>query len=159
MKHFRFLINFIQVIDFDTLSGGALSINERNIEEVDSFTYLGVVVNAKKKTLKKKSNRKKSNCKKSNRKQLGVTGFTLLILLRSKTLHRNLKCMLFTTFITPMVTYGSETQCMPPSDESKFLVFVIKVLRIIFGAINERGKWRRRLNQELLELFEEPDTM
>lgn len=131
-------------------AGDGLTINGRNIEEVNSFTYLGAVVNAENNIEKEVQSR----IVKGNR-----CYFSLLKLLRSKMLHRNLKCKLYTTLIRPVVTYGAETWCMTQSEESKLRVFEMKVFRTIFGAVKERGIWRRRFNHELLQRFGEPDIV
>lgn len=34
-----------------------------------------------------------------------------------------------------------------------------KILRFIFGAVQENGQWRRRFNFELYKLYDEPDVI
>jgi hypothetical protein len=38
------------------------------------------------------------------------------------------------------------------NDESKISIFERKVLRKIYGPVNDRGKWRIRYNNELYQL-------
>jgi hypothetical protein len=46
---------------------------------------------------------------------------------------------------------------MYKNDESKISVFERKVLRKIYGPVNDKGKWRIRFNNELYQLLGEPD--
>ena len=39
------------------------------------------------------------------------------------------------------------------------LIFERKVLRIIFGGINDSGNWRRRYNLELYKFFRDVDIL
>jgi hypothetical protein len=55
----------------------------------------------------------------------------------------------------PVLTCVSETWTL--TDERLLSVFEIRILRCIFGAVQENGVWRKRYNHELYELFNEPD--
>ena len=83
--------------------------------------------------------------------------FSLLKMLRSKTIHRKLKCTLYKTLIRPVVTYGSESWCMTSKEEQILLTFERKILRTIFGPVLDQNRWRRRFNHELMELCKEPN--
>jgi hypothetical protein len=45
------------------------------------------------------------------------------------------------------------------TDERLLSLFERRILRCIFGAVQENGVWRERYNRELYELFNEPDTV
>ena len=67
--------------------------------------------------------------------------------------------LLYKVFIRPVVTYASETWVLTKEDENALSRFERKILRSIFGAINDRGQWRKRYNSELYELCKEPDLV
>jgi hypothetical protein len=45
------------------------------------------------------------------------------------------------------------------ADERLLSLFQRRILRCIFGAVQENGVWRERYNHELYELFNEPDIV
>jgi hypothetical protein len=59
--------------------------------------------------------------------------------------------------VRPVVTYGSETWTLTKADERSLEIFERKILRCIFGAVQENGQWRRSYNFELYKLYDEPD--
>jgi hypothetical protein len=59
----------------------------------------------------------------------------------------------------PVLTYASETWTLSKTDERLLSVFERRILRCIFGAVQENGVWRKRYNHELYELFNEPDIV
>ena len=69
--------------------------------------------------------------------------------LRARQLTKETKCAIYKTIIRPVLTYGSESWPLTKADENLLLVFERKVLRTIFGAIQENGVFRRRFNFEL----------
>jgi hypothetical protein len=56
-----------------------------------------------------------------------------------------------------VVTYGSETWILTKAYERSLGIFERKILRCIFGAVQENGQWRRRYNFELYKFYDEPD--
>jgi hypothetical protein len=44
-------------------------------------------------------------------------------------------------------------------DERLLSIFERRILRYIFGPVEENGTWRRRYNHELYKLFNEPDII
>jgi hypothetical protein len=60
--------------------------------------------------------------------------------------------------VRPVLTYASDTWTLPKADERSLSVFE-RILRRIFGAVQENGVWRKRYNHELYELFNEPDIV
>lgn len=76
-------------------------------------------------------------------------------LLSSKVLSRPIKVRLYKTIIRPIVTYASECWVMTRQEESKVEAWERKVLRYIYGGINEGGIWRRRTNKEVEDLYKD----
>ena len=127
-----------------------LVVGGKHFEEVNSFVYLGSLVNSE------------NNIGEEIRRRvtLGNRSFySLQKLFRSKTLHRNLKCQLYRSLVRPILAYGSEAWCMTQTDEQTLLVFERRILRTIFGGIQIENNWRRRFNHELYELYAEPDIV
>jgi hypothetical protein len=48
-----------------------------------------------------------------------------------------------------VVLYGAETWTLTRRDEERLLIWERKLLRKIYGAVNEKGQWRIRRNMEL----------
>jgi hypothetical protein len=58
------------------------------------------------------------------------------------------------------VTYGCEAWTLTSPDEQQLRIFESRILRKIFGPVqNEDGSWRIRMNQELNELIENADIV
>jgi hypothetical protein len=79
--------------------------------------------------------------------------------LRSHYISIKTKCKLYKTLIKPVLLYGCETWAMGKNDESKISIFERKVLRKIYGPVNDKGKWQIRYNNELYQLLGEPDII
>ncbi|KXJ70377.1 hypothetical protein RP20_CCG023878 [Aedes albopictus] len=58
------------------------------------------------------------------------------------------KCTMYKTLISPVILYGHETWTMLEEDLQVLGVFDRRVLRTIFGGVQENGVWRRRMNHE-----------
>jgi hypothetical protein len=69
--------------------------------------------------------------------------------LKSKIIKRSAKMQIYETLIRPVVTYGSETRTLTKSDENFLRIFERKILRKIYGPIQEVDIWRIRNNEEL----------
>jgi len=69
------------------------------------------------------------------------------------------KIKLYKTLIRPVLAYGSETRVLSKSDEAILVVFERKILRAIFGPINDNGEWRIKQNNELYTLYKESDIV
>lgn len=63
------------------------------------------------------------------------------------------------TLIKPVLLYGCETWATAKNDENKMGTFKREVLRRIYEPINDNGNWRTRHNQELYQLFSDPDII
>jgi hypothetical protein len=58
------------------------------------------------------------------------------------------------------VTYGYEAWTLTTQDGQYFRIFECKILRKIFGPVqNEDGSWRIKMNHELNELIENADIV
>ena len=55
--------------------------------------------------------------------------------------------------------YGSETWVLNENDQKKLGIFERKILREIYGPVNEKGEWRIRYNKELYELYKSRDII
>jgi hypothetical protein len=62
----------------------------------------------------------------------------------------------YKTIIRPVVTYGSETWVMNITHEEKLKIFERKILRSIYGPVQDsNNKWRVKTNQEIEALMKE----
>jgi hypothetical protein len=61
--------------------------------------------------------------------------------------------------IRPVATYGSETWTLTKSDENLLRIFERKILRKIYGPVQEGDIWRIRYNEELNRLIEGKDIV
>jgi hypothetical protein len=51
--------------------------------------------------------------------------------------------------VRPVLTYGNESWPLTKRYENMFLIFERRILRRIYGPINENGMWRLKYNHEL----------
>jgi hypothetical protein len=61
-------------------------------------------------------------------------------------ISRKTKMILYKVLIRPVATYASETWTLSKADERALGLFERKILRSIFGAVQDKGQWRRRCN-------------
>jgi hypothetical protein len=80
--------------------------------------------------------------------------------MKSRALNRSSKLRVYKALIRPVVTYGSEIWTLTGRNEQQLKIFERKILRKIFGSIqDENGIWRIRKNQELNELIGNVDIV
>ena len=80
--------------------------------------------------------------------------------MKSKALNRSSKLKLYKSLIRPVETYGCEAWTLTNGDEKYLRIFERRILRKIFGPVqNEDGSWRNRMNYELSELVENADIV
>lgn len=72
---------------------------------------------------------------------------------------RETKIRIYKTVLRPVVLYGSETWAVTRECEEWLRIWERKVLRRIFGPVCENGIWRRRSNEELRNLYGQPDIV
>ena len=77
--------------------------------------------------------------------------------LNSLNLKHETKRMLYKTLIRPILTYGSK--CQPLLKNGNMLWIFERILRMVYGSINDNGKWRTIYNYEFYILYHEPDTV
>ena len=70
-------------------------------------------------------------------------------MLKSKIIKRSAKIQIYKMLIRPAVTYGSETWTLTQSDENLLRISERKILRKIYGPIQDGDMWRIRNNEEL----------
>jgi hypothetical protein len=74
--------------------------------------------------------------------------------------YYNLRQIFRSTAISKaVVVYGSETWAMTEMDMKKLGTWERKILRRIYGTVEEQGIWRIRTNQELREQYKDLDTV
>ena len=80
--------------------------------------------------------------------------------MKSRTLNRRSKLKIYKSLIRPVVAYGCEAWTLTAGDEKSLRIFERRILRKIFGPVqNEDGSWRIRMNRELNELIENADRL
>ena len=70
-------------------------------------------------------------------------------MLRSKIIKRSVKIQIHKTLIRPVVTYASETWSLTKPYENLLRIFERKILRRIYGPVQEGDIWRIRNNEKL----------
>jgi hypothetical protein len=61
--------------------------------------------------------------------------------------------------IKPVTTYGSETWTLTKSDKNLLRIFERKILRKMYGPVQERDTWRIRNNEELNRFIQGEDIV
>lgn len=124
--------------------GQNITMDNYNFEVVQSFKYLGSILNV-------------TNDIEEEIKMRITQGnrcfFALKHLFRSSLVSRATKLRLYKTIIRPIVMYGSETWPLATKHESTISCFERKILRAICGPIHENDVWRIRTNRELKDIF------
>lgn len=122
------------------------SIGDDNIEVVEDFSYLGSIIN------------NENNMAQEIRHRL-IKGnkalYALNNIFKSKLVNKNTKTLIYKTLIRPVITYGCETWTLTNKTEEMLAVFERKILRKIYGPVNENGLWRIRYNYELKQLYKD----
>lgn len=116
-------------------------------ENARSFKYLGTIITEENENLEEIKER------------IGAGNrcyFNTIHLLKSRTLSRSCKKVIYKTVIRPVVTYGSETWVMTKKSEELLNMWERKILRKIFGPVCLNGEWRIRTNDEVYRLYEDP---
>lgn len=132
--------------------GQSVTIDTHTFKVVNEFVYLGSQLNTDNDIM----GEIKRRITLGNRSY-----FSLLKILKSKSVSWNSKCALYKSVIRPIVTYGSESWCLTQKEEQSLHTFERKVLRTIFGPVfdQNQNRWRRRFNHELMQLYREPDIV
>jgi hypothetical protein len=125
-------------------------VGDKVFERVSSFKYLGNIINKEGRI---------SECIK-DRIQAGNRAYAANHhMLKSKIIRRAVKMQIYKTLIRPVVVYGSENWTLTKSDENLLRIFERKILRKIYGLIQEGDTWRIRNNEELNRVIKEEDIV
>lgn len=125
-------------------------INGHAFERVNEFKYLGTIINDQNKLRAEINTRIKSANK---------CFFALKKQFRSKFISRKTKLRVYKTLILPVLLYGSETWTLNLDIQRSLETFERKILRTIFGPVQEHGCWRTRYNFELYRLYKQPQVI
>ena len=85
--------------------------------------------------------------------------YGLLKHIKFKLLTLKSKIIIYKTLIRPVLTYALETWVLNKQDIRRLGVFERKILRAIFEPTKENDEWRIKHNNELYELYGEPDIV
>jgi hypothetical protein len=119
-----------------------IQIENKELEQVNLFKYLGSIVNTDN-TMEKEI---------KERIALGnKVYFANKKMFQSRLISKSAKLKLYNLLIRPIVTYSCETWILKETVINKLLVFERKILRKIFGPNKEKSAWRIKNNQELDE--------
>lgn len=119
-----------------------IMIDNKKIEEVESFKYLGATV-TNLNMMEKEITVRIASANKSY--------YSLMPLMKRKSITRYTKIRLYNTVIRPVVLYACETWSLTKKQQQRILVFENNILRRITGPIFDEGeqRWRRRHNAEI----------
>ena len=119
------------------------------LEEVDSFRYLGSMVNASNTMEEEVMTRIAAAAK---------CRWSVDSILKSKDVSRATKLRLYTSVIRPVATYACEAWTLTKELERRLYVFENGILRRIYGNVRDEatGEWRWRHNRELRDMSRLP---
>ena len=127
-----------------------LQVCNNEFERVGDFKYLGSLIT--------ENSDNKTEIK--ARIMAGNTSYySVLPLLRSKTVSRTTKIRMYKTTTRPAVLCGSEAWCLTANGDKNLRIWERKVLRKIFGPICVAGYWTSRTNEEVRQLYRELDIV
>jgi len=128
----------------ETIHPTYMDAGEEQFEQVNSFKYLGAVVNTDNSIEEEAKERIAGNRAYHVHKKL----FT------SKLVSRNVQLQLCNTLIRPTVTHASETWVLKESVINKLVIFERKIMRKILGPTrSDDGYWRIKTNQEIGDIL------
>jgi len=113
--------------------------DNRSIERVEEFKYLGTTLT------------NKNSIQEEIKRRLKVGNdcyYSVQNLLFSSLLSKKLKIKIYRTIILPVGLYGCETWSLTVREERRLRVFENRVLRRVFGPKREEvtGEWRKLHN-------------
>ena len=134
----------------DTTLHHDLAIGNYTFKRVDNLKYLGTMVNK----MDNRSVEANAGLIIANRAYYGLQNH-----MKSRIISKNIKTLLYTTLIRPVLTCGAETWVLSKQDEHRLRIFERKILRRIYGPVIDGGRWRIRTNQELYQLCGENEIL
>jgi hypothetical protein len=114
-----------------TIQPTQLNIGGEQLEQVNSFIYLGTMVNTD------------NSIKEEIKERIAARNRTYhahKILFTSKLMSRNVKLHLYNILIQPTVTYASETWLLKENVINKLMMFERKIMRKIYGPTRTKSK-------------------
>jgi hypothetical protein len=130
---------------------GYIQISNESFETVGQFKYLGTTLMNQNSIYEEIKSRLKSG---------NACYHSVLNLLSSSFLSKNVKIKIYRTIILLVVLYGFESWLFTLREECRLRVFENRVLRRIFGPKrDEVMEWRRLHNKELYALYSSPDII
>lgn len=128
-----------------------MKVGSFKFEEVESFKYLGVIINNK--------NEKKQEI--DQRIQAGHRAYyKYKNIMTDKKISRNTKLRVNKTAIRTIVIYGAETMSLTKFDEEKMKIFERKIIRRIYGLKKiVEGEYRRLMNIEIKYISNQEDII
>jgi hypothetical protein len=121
-----------------------IEIGTYKFEVVEEFTYLGTCLTSK------------NEIRPEIKKRIAAVNrayYALHPILKGQSVYRNTKINIYKILIRPIITYGAEACTVSSETGKRLAVFKMKVLRKILGAIKINSCWRRRHNNELMQLY------
>jgi hypothetical protein len=122
-----------------------MDIGEEQVEQVNSFKYLGAMVNTD------------SSVEEEIKERIAAGNRAYHVhkkLFTSKLISRNVKLHLYDTLIRPILTYAAETWVLKESMIKKLMIFERRIMRKIFGPTRtDDGYWRIKTNQEISDIL------
>ena len=119
-------------------------------EKFRNFTYLGTVIN------------NKNIISEEIDKRIMIANrayYANSKILKSRLISHNTKMKIYKTLIRPVATYGAEAWTLTTKDATKLKTLERKVVRRIYGGINENGLWRVRNNKEINDILQGQDIV
>jgi hypothetical protein len=123
-----------------------ITTEDQELEFVDNFVYLGTCITA---------NNNETTEIQRRIKIANKTFFSILSILKCNAVHSRTKVRIYKTVIQPTLLYGSETLTLSQTAANTINSFERKILRRIFGPVNEQSLWRITRNDELKQLHRE----
>jgi hypothetical protein len=140
---------FMEVISNKT-NEKHIIIDNRKIEKVSEFQYLGSIVTCD----------NNINVEINHRLTMGNKSYYgFQNLLRSKLPRKETKCKICKTLIKPIVLYGSESWALTKVSEVKLKIFERIIVRKIYSPMYVNGVWRIKYIDGLHKLFKEPNAV
>jgi hypothetical protein len=128
----------------------SIKLGNRIFEGMSQFKYLGALIN---------SECGMTDCVKDRIQARNRAYYANIQLFRNQLTTVATKMTICRTLVRPVITYGAETWTMTTDDENALRSFERKILRRIYGPLQDQVGWRIRYNQELCELIKGQDLI
>lgn len=119
-------------------------------QEVQEFKYLGTILTSNNDELTEVQSRITA----ANKIYFALKG-----IMKSNCVHKSSKIRIYKTIIRSILCYASELWTLTKKTEMMLGALERKILRRIFGPVQENSKWRIRYNHELYRLYKSDDIV